>query len=217
MRTFGSSMSPGQIAKSAVLVAVLIAIVIVIWPSSGDPNSPDPDQRLKAIAALGERADAESIETLVDLAADPEPNVATAAVKAIGMFPKLSPAPLRKILASPDISPPARGEAAAALGKCPKASVEVAVLTEILTSKTEDPQVRAGAARGLARRRDNMALKELVEALEDPDPRVRLWAITAIGRSTAFRFKFDAWAPPAKQQNEIRFIKETLRKRTSYK
>ena len=210
-------MSPGQIAKLVVLVVVLIAIVIVIWPSGGDPNSSDPEQRLKAIAKLSGNADDESIQTLVDLAADPEPNVATAAVKAIGMFPKLSPAPLRKILARPDISPAARGEAAAAIGKCPKASVEVTVLTEILASKTEAPQVRAGAARGLARRLDKMALKELVEALEDPDPRVRLWAITAIGRSTAFRFKFDAFAPPARQQNEIRVIKETLRKRTTYK
>ena len=183
MHTFGRSMSAGQIAKSVVLAVLLIAIVMAVWPGRSDPNSSDPNERLQAIAELDGRTDDESIKTLVALAGDPKPHVATAAVKAIGAYPKLSPAPLRKILAS----------------------------------KKEDPQMRAGAARGLARRRDKTALKELVEALEDPDARVRLWAITAIGRTTAFRFKFDAFAPPAKQQNEIRFIKDTLRRRTAYK
>lgn len=200
-----------------VLVLVLTVAAVAFWPDRADPNSEDAEERLRAIAQLSGRTDDESTNTLLSLTGDPKPHVAIAAVKAIAAAPRFSHAPLQRVLSRADSSPPARAEAAAALGKCPKADVEVSVLTKILVSKTQDPQVRAGAARGLARRRDKTALNELVEALEDTDPRVRLWAITAIGRTTALRFEYDAWTSPAKQQDELRFIKETLRRRTSYK
>ena len=58
---------------------------------------------------------------------------------------------------------------------------------------------------------------ELVAALEDPDARVRLWAVTAISRTTALRFDYDARVTPEKQRDNIRIIKETLRLRTSFK
>ncbi|MBL7221696.1 MAG: HEAT repeat domain-containing protein [Phycisphaerae bacterium] len=209
-------MRPRQIAGLVALVAVLAAIAIACWPGGGDPNSPDPARRLQAITRLSGRTDTESVNTLIRLTGDPKPHVAIAAVKAIAAAPKSSHVPLRKILARPDTSPPVRAETAAALGNCPKADVKITVLTEILV-RDADPQVRAGAARGLARRRDKVALKELAAALEDPDARVRLWAVTAIGRTTALRFDYDARVPPEQQQDKIRIIKETLRLRTSFK
>ena len=209
-------MRPRQIAGLVALVVVLVVITIVCWPDGGDPNSPDPAMRMQAITRLSGRTDTESVTTLIRLTGDPKPHVAIAAVKAIGDAPKSSHVPLQKILARPDTSPPVRAEVAAALGNCPKANVKITVLTEIL-AQDADPQVRAGAARGLARRRDKAALKELVAALEDPDARVRLWAVTAIGRTTALRFVYDARVPPEQQRDKIRIIKETLRKRTSFK
>jgi HEAT repeat protein len=208
-------MKPIQIAGLVALVVMLVAVVIVYWPG-GDPNSPDPEKRLEAIIQLSGSTDEESVSTLIRLARDPEPHVAIAAVKAIGAAPKSSHVALQRILARPDNSPPVRAEAVAALGKCPKTNVEVTVLTKVLATDT-DPQVRAGAARGLARRRDGTAMKELVAALEDPDARVRLWAVTAISRTTALRFDYDARIPPEQQQDKIRIIKETLRLRTSFK
>ena len=209
-------MRPRQIAGLVALVAVLVAIAIVCWHGGGDPNSPDPAMRMRAITRLSGRTDAESVTTLIRLTGDPKPHVAIAAVKAIGAAPKSSHVPLQQILARPDNSPPVRAEVVAALGNCPKANVKITVLTEILAGDT-DPQVRAGAARGLARRRDKVALKELVAALEDPDARVRLQAVTAIGRTTALRFDYNAWIPPEQQRDKIRIIKETLRLRTSFK
>jgi len=209
-------MRPRQIAGLVALVVVLVVIAIVCWPDAGDPTSPDPARRLQAIAQLTGKTDEQSVNTLVRMTSDPKPHVAIAAVKAIGAAPKSSHVPLQKILAKVDNNPPVRAEVVAALGKCPKANVKITVLTEALTQDA-DPQVRAGAARGLARRRDKKALKELVAALEDPDARVRLWAITAIGRTTALRFDYDARVPPKQQQDKLRTIKETLRLRTSFK
>lgn len=209
-------MTPRQIVGIVALVLVLTAIVAVCWPGGADPNSPDPRVRLQAIAKLSGQTDDKSVNTLVTLTRDPKPHVAIAAVKAIGAAPKSSHVPLQKILTQTSNSSPVRAEAVAALGKCPKANVKIEVLTKILTSDP-DPEVRAGAARGLSRRRDKVAIKELVDALEDPDARVRLWAITAIGRTTALRFDYDASLEPEKQQKQIRSIKDTLRQRTSYR
>ncbi|MCP4377796.1 MAG: HEAT repeat domain-containing protein [bacterium] len=209
MHTFGKP-------RIVAIVVVLAVLAMVCWPGGDDPNSPDPQERLRAINELAGSTDGESVSTLVSLSGDPKQHVAIAAVKAIGATPKTSHAPLRKILTGTSNSPPVRAEAVAALGKCPKANVEVAVLTKVLTGDP-DPQVRAGAARGLARRRDKVAIRELVAALEDPDARVRLWAITAIGRTTALRFEYDAWAMPENQRKQIAVIKDTLRRRTSYR
>ncbi|MBT3199595.1 MAG: HEAT repeat domain-containing protein [Phycisphaerales bacterium] len=210
------TMTPRQIAGLAALILLLGAIAMACWPEAGDPDSPDPEKRLQAIAKLEGRTDTEAVQTLVRLSRDRKPRVSVAAIKMIASSPESSHAPLQEILAEPDISPPARAEAAAALGKCPKQNVPITVLTQVLTGNA-DAQVRAGAARGLSRRKDPAALKELVAALEDPDARVRLWAVTAIGRTTALRFDYDARVPPEQQRDKIRTIKATLIQRTSYK
>ena len=54
---------------------------------------------------------------------------------------------------------------------CPE--VDVKGLTAAMSDGREDPIVRAGAAKGLAGRRDTTSIPRLVDALEDPDSRVR--------------------------------------------
>ncbi len=78
-------------------------------------------------------------------------------------------------------------------------------------------EARAGAAKGLARLRKAGAMGQLVKALEDPDRRVRLWAITALSRITALRFIYYARKDPASQQQNIARIKQQLRQRCGYK
>ena len=60
--------------------------------------------------------------------------------------------------------------------------------------------------------RNPKAIPELVAALEDPDERVRIWAITAIHKMIARRFPYDAKLPPERQRHEIDRIKDYLRR-----
>ena len=197
--------------KFALGLTVVLAIVaaIIYWPGGGDPDSSDPDQRLAAARALEGKTDEASVAVLRRLSNDRETRVVLAAVSSIkrGRTAERNRKALVTILAESD-SPVARSAAATALGHCPE--VDVNVLTAVLSNRREDPIVRAGAAKGLAGRRDGKSIPRLVDALEDPDPRVRLWAITAIGRMTALRFDYDAARPPAEQREKIRHIRETL-------
>ncbi|GAH31375.1 unnamed protein product, partial [marine sediment metagenome] len=158
-----------HILVAAVLAALLVAVVIVYCPGSGgDPNSSDPEKRLAAVAELRGKTDQASLEALRRLSDDSEPRVAVAAVNAISSGSGKSSRILKEILAGSG-GGPARGAAAAALGRCK--DVDGGILADALTDK--DPIVRAGAAKGLARRREGAALPDLVAALEDPDARVR--------------------------------------------
>lgn len=198
-----------HIFVAAVIAALLVAVVIVYCPGGGDPNSSDPQKRLAAVAELRGKTDQASLEVLRRLSDDSEPRVAVAAVNAISSDSGKSSRILKEILAGSP-SGPARGAAAAALGRCK--DVDGGILADALTDK--DPIVRAGAAKGLARRREGAALPEVVAALEDPDARVRLWAITAVARTTALRFDYDAATDPRRQRDKIKFIRETLRRRS---
>jgi len=202
-----------HIAGLIALVVLLAAVIFVYWPGGGDPDSPEPARRLAAIAELRGSTDEKAVSTLHRLSRDPVPLVAVAAVKAIGAAPESNHQTLKQILTESD-SGAVRGEAAAELGKCKQVKTEI--LTEVMRTD-KDPQARAGAARGLSRRRDRGALEQLVAALEDGDPRVRLWAITAISRTTAMRFDYDAGKSPEQQQDKISVIKKILRDRFDFR
>ena len=229
-------------ARLAVLVGVLIillvAAIVYYYPTmEGDPYSSDPKQRLAAIRSLAGNTDEESLKILRRLSDNDNRlsdndnrRVTFAAVNAIAQSPESEPN--RKVLLdvlSSSTSVVARSAAAAALGKCPGADLKL--LTETMLTHP-DPMVRAGAAKGLAKRparaprgsktrrpdkeavraRLKIILPPLVEALSDADPRVRKWAITAIKRNTAFRFAYDPDRPPGEQRDKIKVIDETLRK-----
>jgi len=220
----------GKILLGVLAVLVAVAVAVYYPGMEGDPYSSDPEQRLAAIRSLAGNTDAESLKILRRLSDDSHRRVAFAAVNAIAQSPDSEPN--RKVLLdilSGSTSGVARSAAAAALGKCPGA--DLTLLTRTLRDLDADPMVRAGAAKGLAKlpggavrgdrstRPDPQVLKArlkiilppLIEALSDPDPRVRKWAITAIKRNTGIRFAFDADRQVGQQRDRIRFIIETLR------
>ena len=197
--------------RIAVGLIVVLGVVtaIIYWPGGPDPDSSDPDERLAAARDLAGRTDEGSVATLRRLSDDRQERVAIAAVGSLakGRTAARNRKVLVAILDESD-SRAARSAAASAIGDCPE--VDLKLLTRVLHNVREDPVVRAGAARGIGRRRDPAGLPQLLNALEDDDPRVRLWAITAIGRITALRFRYDAARPPSEQVEEIRRIRTTL-------
>ena len=203
------------IILGVVAAALAAAAVVVYWPGSrGDANSSDPEQRLAAALNLTGRADEESVRTLRRLSSDVEPRVAVAAVRAIAADKReQSRQFLSEILATAERGA-VRGAAAAELGGFPQ--TDAGTLIGVLAGDAS-AEARAGAAKGLARLRKGEAMDELVEALDDPDRRVRLWAIAALSRITALRFVFHADKDPPSQQQNIERIKQQLRQRCGYK
>ena len=199
------------------LVALVVAVALVYYftyfSGAGDADSSDPDKRQAAARDLEGRTDEASLKALHRLSDDPVPRVSITAVMSIGKGREheRNRKALTKILADKARRIVARATAATVLGECPE--VNARVLTRAMLVD-DDAQVRVGAARGLAVRRDKATLPQLVQALEDSDSRVRLWAIEAIRRITAMRFRYDAEKPPARQRAEIAEIKKVLRLRT---
>ena len=225
-----------------VLVALTVAVAFMYFPGDeGDPYSSDPEERLAAIRYLAGNTDDESLKILRHLSDDSVDRVAFVAVKAVGKSADESE-PNREVLSdilANSTSTVARSEAAAQLGKCPGADLKL--LAETL--KHDDPMIRLGAAKGLARvpernrRRDTskprgrskpgdakalkarlrIILPPLIEALSDSDPRVRKWAITAIKRNTGQLFDYDPDDEPGKRMGKIRDIEATLGRQFSLK
>ena len=210
---FGNKLVVGIAAGLAISLALSYAVMLLVTDDSADADSPDPERRLAAIEVLAERADDErAVEVLHRMSNDPVPRVARAATRAIGRGRRheRNRKALRTIIVEADCGA-ARGEAAAALGECE--DVDPAVLTRML-AKDRDPMARAGAAKGLSRRRNRDDLPELLDALEDPDSRVRLWAITAIRKITALHFQYVAERPPSEQRKEIAKIRADVQRRS---
>jgi len=189
------------------LVALTVGIVMLYWPSSGDSKSSDMHERLTAVSSLVGSTDQESLDTLGELAGDPEQRVAKAAIRAIGSrSDEASRLKLKQILAG-NKSDVLRGVAAAELGNFVK--TDYRLLTDVLLND-EGPKARSGAARGLKRLHNPAALDVLVKALTDPDADTRRNAYEAIGSSTSIYFKFDAAAMPETQTENIAAIKHKL-------
>lgn len=195
---------------AGLIVAVVLVYYFTYFSGAGDADSSDPDKRQAAARDLAGKTDEASLKVLSRLSDDPEPRVSITAVRSIvkGREHERNRKALTKILADKARRSVARAAAATALGECPE--VNARVLTRAMLVD-DDAQVRVGAARGLAVRRDRTTLPQLVQALSDSDNRVRLWAITAIRRTTAKHFRYDAEKPPARQRAEIKIIREAIR------
>ncbi len=198
-----------SIGKLLLGLLALVAVSAALYVSRSDPrdlaNSDDPGDRKRAARALAESGSEADREKLEQLVSDPDPWVGRYAVRGLE-----DPTKLRRILSDKSLHGAVRGEAAAQLGK---KGGDAEALTRVLDPGGEpEAKVRAGAAKGLGFARDPEAIPQLVEALEDPDREVRIWAITAIHRMIARRFPFDASKPPGTQRAEIRRIEEYLRK-----
>lgn len=137
----------------------------------------DATVRAAAAEALG-RAPAE--RTLPLLAAELDrQTVAPEVVRALGGLGALACGALLPLLEDP--APAVRSAAAEALGRCDDASVTDALAAAL--AREGDAPTRGSLLRALGRLGPDGHLHRLVEALEDPDPDVRLAAIEGLGTS----------------------------------
>lgn len=208
-------------SKAAWIVAGVIsvaAVLVIVWQfgafgdsTSALARSADPNDRRAAIELLRKRGDSGASDMLSKLANDSDPWTARYAVRALGDHQTgTNQKLLTRMVTDKGLSKAARSEAASTLGKFKDA--DPVVLTRALVDKDEDAEVRAGAAKGLARLEMPKTIPQLSEALEDPSPEVRLWAITAIHRMIVRTYPYDARKPPETQTEVIKRIREYLEK-----
>ena len=207
-------------SKTAWIVAGVISVVavlVIVWQvgvfgdsASALARSADPNERRAAIELLRKRGDSGASDMLSKLANDSDPWTARYAVRALGDHQTgTNQKLLTRMVTDNGLSKAARSEAAATLGKFKDADPEV--LTRAL-APDQDAEVRAGAAKGLARLEMPKTIPQLSAALEDPSPEVRLWAITAIHRMIVRTYPYDARKPPETQKEVIDRIREYLKK-----
>ncbi|MFP4053157.1 MAG: HEAT repeat domain-containing protein [Phycisphaerae bacterium] len=196
-----------------VVVALLILAGALYFLQGEDlaskAKSDNPKDRLAAAEGLGERSDAESVSTLKDLTRSDNLRVAVRAVQSLGEKRSKEKRRILEEIVRSEKRGKVAGEAAATLGNYD--DLQPKVLTAVLNSPQADAEARAGAAKGLSRLRKKESVPSLVAALTDPDPKVRLWAITAIYQTTKMRFLFNASKPPSTQSQRIEFIRSELK------
>jgi HEAT repeat protein len=213
-----SFLGPERSRTAWIAAAAILALagVVAAWhagifaTSAGNlAGSDKPEDRQAAIATLATAGSSAASETLSALAADKDPATATLAVRALGeRQTDQNHDALKRIISDKSLPPAVRSEAAYTMGNFTKA--DPAVLTKALAAE-EDPEVRAGAAKGLAKLEMPSTIPQLSVALEDPSPEVRRWAITAIHRMIVRRFPYDADKPPEDQQDVIKRIRDYLK------
>lgn len=198
------------------LVAALLLVVVGVrlgcsGRGSSGPLPENTDALLGRIDEIRRQGSAAEGQVLVPLTEHPDAAVARAAMDALA---EIDPTTARDVLnrhLRQSQSTERQAAAAGALGRVTEG--DAATLVATLRSEP-DAEVRAAAARGLARysgpeRRG--ALPALVAALRDPNPEVRRWAIRGIHRVSVQRFFFEPDKPPEEQEQHIRFIEQRLR------
>jgi uncharacterized protein (UPF0147 family) len=201
------------IVAAAIMVA---AVTLVVWRAGGFgtsaatlARSEDPEDRRAAIEALAKSRSSAASEMLLTLTSDKDPGTAVLAVRALGQQQAAgNQVILKRIIADTSFPKLIRSEAASTMGLLKDADPDV--LTKTLASDA-DSEVRAGAAKGLARLEMPSTIPQLSEALKDPSPEVRRWAIAAIHRMIVRTFPYDADKPPETQQEVIQQIRDYLR------
>lgn len=200
--------------RASMVLAVSLALVcaMLLWQrlnGSTDvlamARSGQVEQRLLALEHLRSMVGPSADEALRRLARDEDERVAKLAVRELGGRPsEANRRVLEGVLGDPGVSQSLRGEAIAALGGHAEAGDKPLVR---MLQEGESPVIRAGAARALGTRRDREAVPVLIEALSDPDPSVRMAAITAINRMTVRRTTYRAEAEPGTQDAAIETIR----------
>jgi HEAT repeat protein len=205
---------PRRITLSAVLVLAVVLTVAFAhhqWWGGRESRlagSDDPSDRLAAVELLRDRQAGWAMRLVRRLAADADERVAVQAIRAMGLTTDEEGCALLVGLMNGAESARIRGEAAAAAG--PHASIADDKLVARLTDDP-DPQVRAGAAKGLGHRKTAAAASALLAALGDGDQRVRLQAINAINRFVLWRTDYRAELPASQQRRQIQTIESLLR------
>ena len=186
----------GGVAAMLIIGALL---AVYAFDDEGDAlaqiNSSDPQQRLKALDRLAERPSKRADAALVKAFDDPDPRVAGRAVAKVGNWTHRDGLPhVTRALRDP--RPEVRAAAVASVGKLRlREEVNTAPMIKMLADARQPREVRATAARSLGRMHCWEAMPQLVAALEDPDPRVRGQAGSAIRKILGVDFGFRAKDP----------------------
>jgi HEAT repeat protein len=144
-------------------------------------KDPDPEQRRTAAQALGKIAYAKAVPALVEALRDSDPGVRRNAAWALGIIEpdEFDWSPVVALLFDPD---PGVREAAGGALSLTGANHAAA---EFLQERLRDPGVSNDTKRLGALALGSMAIKSdvgfLIKMLQDRDPRVRRWAVVALG------------------------------------
>jgi HEAT repeat protein len=178
-----------------------------LWGSGADAES--PEACLQRIEKIETPKSESQVQELREYARHVDVRVSVSAVRKLGEAKTQASRQALVELMRDSPQPQVRGEAAAALGKDPAADSKL--LVQVLQTD-KDAEARAGAAKGLARLKDQMTVPVLYEKLRDPDQKVRIWAATALSNITGARFDYRAEVPPDQQKDKIDYIGVLLRR-----
>ncbi len=199
---------------AGVLGLIAVVVLVIRISSSGGPeydiNSADPVERLAAVEDYRRDQSDASREVLIRVAeSDKDIRVKISSIKAMRHNRGESTEQALRRMAREEPNARVRGEALAALSEYKNFPT-----TQLINAlKTEPaPEVRMGAAKGLAQRADRSSAPDLFRALGDPDPQVRSWAITGIRHITKAGFLFNPEKEPNEQVDVINQIGNYLRR-----
>ncbi|MDX1565529.1 MAG: HEAT repeat domain-containing protein, partial [Phycisphaeraceae bacterium] len=177
--------------------------------------------RLKAIEKLRSDKSDEGLKTLRQLATDDNTAVAIKAMYVVSENPTPT---TRQILTEQMKSQHGRirGTAAYLLGRAEKLNAQELDQIKKQLKSDQDPQARAGAAKGLSNYIKNSSKSEirsampaLIKSLNDKDKTVQIWSLKAIHNSCSTKFEFDFDATPAEKAKQIKGIQDFM-KRAGY-
>lgn len=204
-----------MIGAAALGIIALVLVINALLPDDGfDADSDDPKVRLAAVEGLrGHDSDA-ARETLRELTADEDIRVVQESVRAMGENRDDRNFAVLREMAKSDQRPEVRAAAYESLGRYE--SMPTNDLVHALEGE-KSAEVRAGAAHALRLKADQLrektdraAMQALYRALSDPDPDVRVRAISGIKEVIYLNFPYNARKEPSEQRQVINQIREYL-------
>ena len=144
-------------------------------------RDPNPEQRRTAAQSLGKIARKEAVPALVEALRDPDAGVRANAAWAIGMIgpDEFDWSPVLSLLSDPD--PRVREMASMALGVTGANQDAADFLQKIVLQPGISSESKRLAAAALGGMEARTAVPVLTKLLADRDPRVRRWAVAALG------------------------------------
>src|SRR5437879_10710166 len=146
-------------------------------------KDPNPERRRTAAQSLGKIARKEAVPALMEALCDPDAGVRRHAAWALGMIGEdavgLDRSPLASLLFDPD--PGVREAAAMALGLTGDTQTGIELLLERMREPGTPSDSKRLAAAALGGMEARTAVPVLTRLLADRDPRVRRWAVAALG------------------------------------
>ena len=190
------SLSRVHAAQWALALSGLILTACIVSTDHSDPNPEqalprltvllkdrNPEMRRTAAQSLGKIARKEAVPALVEALRDPDAGVRRNAAWALGMIGEAAMGPDRSPLASLlfDPDPGVREAAAMALGLTGDTQAGLELLLERMREPGTPSDSKRLVAAALGGMEARTAVPVLTKLLADRDPRVRRWAVAALG------------------------------------